>query len=234
MADLTGQLPTVGQNPWNLNNAITLVNNDVETRLLSSTAPELIRDTIGNALVAGTNVTINVDDANDQITISSAGLNVEAVQDTVAAFLVAGANITIDYDDVANTLTISATGGGGVSDWGDIGGTLSDQTDLQTALNAKAALASPTFTGNPTAPTQAATDDSTRIATTAHVKDYLQELGFPTLPFAQYLAGEWQSRPDTVLPVFWMSTLDDSGSTPAPTGRIAGDVWIQHPANLGG
>ena len=32
---------------------------------------------------------------------------------------------------------VAAGGGGGVSDWGDIGGTLSDQTDLQTALNAK-------------------------------------------------------------------------------------------------
>jgi hypothetical protein len=39
---------------------------------------------------------------------------------------------------------IAAIGGG---DWGDIGGTLSDQTDLQTALDAKAPLASPTFTG---------------------------------------------------------------------------------------
>lgn len=31
--------------------------------------------------------------------------------------------------------------------WGDITGTLSNQTDLQTALNAKAPLASPAFTG---------------------------------------------------------------------------------------
>ncbi|PYE31212.1 collagen triple helix repeat protein [Rhizobium sp. PP-WC-1G-195] len=40
---------------------------------------------------------------------------------------------------------------------------------LQTALDAKAALASPAFSGNPTAPTQAATDASTRLATTAFV-----------------------------------------------------------------
>lgn len=37
-------------------------------------------------------------------------------------------------------------GDGGV--WGTITGTLSNQTDLQTALNLKAPLASPTFTGN--------------------------------------------------------------------------------------
>lgn len=38
-------------------------------------------------------------------------------------------------------------GGGGSSAWGGITGTLSDQTDLQSALNLKANLASPTFSG---------------------------------------------------------------------------------------
>ena len=32
---------------------------------------------------------------------------------------------------------VYATGGGGGADWGDIGGTLSDQTDLQSALDQK-------------------------------------------------------------------------------------------------
>lgn len=45
---------------------------------------------------------------------------------------------------------------------------ISDVTGLQTALDAKAALASPALTGNPTAPTQAAGNNSTRIATTAY------------------------------------------------------------------
>ncbi len=40
---------------------------------------------------------------------------------------------------------------------------------IQTQLDAKAALASPAFTGNPTAPTQADGDNSTKIATTAYV-----------------------------------------------------------------
>ena len=38
------------------------------------------------------------------------------------------------------------------------------------ALNLKANIASPTFTGTPAAPTPANTDNSTKIATTAHVK----------------------------------------------------------------
>lgn len=54
--------------------------------------------------------------------------------------------------------------------WGTITGTLSNQTDLQSQLNTKANLASPTFTGNPTAPTQTAGNDSTRLATTAFVQ----------------------------------------------------------------
>ena len=44
-------------------------------------------------------------------------------------------------------------------------------SNAQTQLDAKAALAAPALTGNATATTQAGTDDSTRIATTAHVKD---------------------------------------------------------------
>lgn len=49
--------------------------------------------------------------------------------------LIAGSGISISKDG-NNIATISASGGGGT--WGSITGTLSDQTDLQTALNAKA------------------------------------------------------------------------------------------------
>lgn len=77
----------------------------------------------------------------------------EAVDDRVAALLVAGANVTLTYDDESNTLTIAATGGGGGgASWGGITGTLSTQADLQTALDAKAPTASPTFTGTVTLP----------------------------------------------------------------------------------
>jgi len=46
---------------------------------------------------------------------------------------------------------------------------ISDVTGLQTALDLKAALASPTFTGTPAAPTAAADTNTTQIATTAYV-----------------------------------------------------------------
>jgi hypothetical protein len=43
----------------------------LDTKLDSSAAPELIRDTMGTALVAGTNVTITPDDGGDTITIAA-------------------------------------------------------------------------------------------------------------------------------------------------------------------
>ena len=71
-----------------------------------------------------------------------------------------------DYDTTWGTDLASAA-------WGTITGTLSSQTDLQTALNLKADLASPALTGNPTAPTAATGDNDTTIATTAFVQQEL-------------------------------------------------------------
>ena len=48
--------------------------------------------------------------------------------------------------------------------------TIENVTNLQSSLNAKAPLASPAFSGNPTAPTPATSDNDTSIATTAFVK----------------------------------------------------------------
>lgn len=47
---------------------------------------------------------------------------------------------------------------------------IADTTGLQSALDGKAPLASPAFTGNPTAPTPATNDNDTSIATTEWVK----------------------------------------------------------------
>jgi len=71
----------------------------------------------------------------------------------------------VDY----NTEWVNASGGV----WGTITGTLSNQTDLQTALNLKAPLASPALTGVPTAPTAATLTSTTQLATTAFVQQEL-------------------------------------------------------------
>lgn len=57
--------------------------------------------------------------------------------DTAVQTLVEGSNITIDNTDPQNPV-ISATGELSGTEWGDITGTLSDQTDLNNALTAKA------------------------------------------------------------------------------------------------
>lgn len=68
-----------------------------------------------------------------------------------------------------DALASSAAAGGGT--WGSITGTLSSQTDLQSALNLKAPLASPTFTGTIGTPLTAskllATDASGNLTATA-------------------------------------------------------------------
>lgn len=57
----------------------------------------------------------------------------------------------------------------------EIAAAIGDDTDfagtMTAALAAKAPLASPALTGNPTAPTQSTGDDSTKIATTEYVND---------------------------------------------------------------
>jgi len=53
---------------------------------------------------------------------------------------------------------------------------------IQAQLGLKAPLASPALTGNPTAPTQAADDNDTSIATTAHVKAAMALFGVGNTP----------------------------------------------------
>lgn len=81
----------------------------------TGTLPELIRDTIAGALVAGTNITITPNDAGDTITIAASGaggggITTEDAVDATAAALVGGSNITVTYDDTANTITIAVSG----------------------------------------------------------------------------------------------------------------------------
>lgn len=70
---------------------------------------ERIRDVVGATLVAGTNITIAVNDAGDEITINASGSSYgdEQARDAIAAALVEVAGIDIVYDDVAETITFT-------------------------------------------------------------------------------------------------------------------------------
>jgi hypothetical protein len=61
------------------------------------------------------------------------------------------ANLSLALDN-SDRLTFNGVDLAAAAAWGSITGTLSSQTDLQTALNLKANLASPTFTGTVTLP----------------------------------------------------------------------------------
>jgi hypothetical protein len=81
---------------------------------VAATNPEVVRDTIASALVAGSGVTITVSDAADTITIAATGggggtvTDTEVVRDTIANALVAGAGISINVNDAADTITLIA------------------------------------------------------------------------------------------------------------------------------
>ena len=63
---------------------------------------------------------------------------------------------------------------------------------IQTQLNNKAALASPTFTGTPKAPTAASSTNSTQIATTAFVKSVLSSSGNGLATFSKAQNGYYK------------------------------------------
>jgi hypothetical protein len=88
------------------------------------------------------------------------------------------ATIVVEDETIIAEINTAARGpagadGSGSATWGGITGTLSAQTDLQTALNLKAPLASPALTGTPTAPTAVTTTSTTQLATTAFVQQEL-------------------------------------------------------------
>lgn len=77
-------------------------------------------------------------DDTDLAALASDIVDLDTALDGKEAVLTAGANITINRSNPAAPIISASGGGGGAGDWGSIGGTLSDQTDLQVALDAKA------------------------------------------------------------------------------------------------
>ena len=100
------------------------------------------------------------------------GVNTEGQQDLVADMFVNGTmtGISATYDDPNGVMNFSLAGGVTTAEMGHLNGVTSD---IQTQFNLKAPLSSPALTGNPTAPTQSANDNSTKISTTAFVQGEL-------------------------------------------------------------
>ena len=120
-------------------------------------------DVTDSSTTTFTNKTIDADGTGNSITnIENANIKASAAID---ATKIADGSVTSTEFQYINTLSSNAQ----------------DQIDL------KAPLASPALTGNPTAPTQSAADNSTKIATTAYVdnsqaaRDQLSEMTDVTL-----------------------------------------------------
>lgn len=106
-----------------------------------------------------------------------------SVPGSVAPFVVTSSMVVagLNADMLDGLHAADITGGAAV--WGGITGDLEDQADLDAVLDAllaaialKAAIASPTFTGTPEAPTASGGTNTTQIATTAFVQSAIAAL----------------------------------------------------------
>ncbi|WP_294348520.1 hypothetical protein [Prosthecochloris sp.] len=104
-------------------------------------------------------------------------------------------------------------------------------TTITNALAAKAPLASPAFTNNPTAPTQASGNNSTRLATTEFVQAALTALGAVMLTGNQIIAGVKTFNSSPIVPDGtasgqpvhfgqFQASMDDNGYLKLPGGLI--------------
>lgn len=110
----------------------------------------------------------------------------------------------ITWDPITHFNCTAITGiGSGV--WGGITGILSNQVDLQNALNLKAGTISPTFTGIPLAPTAANGTNTQQVATTAFVIAQIGPAGG---------VSSWNGRVGGVVPTSGDYTFSQIGATP--------------------
>ncbi len=143
--------------------------------LTSETFTSLVQDTspqLGGTLDANSNV---IDMGSNNITDTKVGQ-----WDTAYGW---GNHASSNYLTANQTITLSGdvSGSGTTSiavtiDDDSHNHTIANVDNLQTSLDAKAPLASPALTGNPTAPTQSASDNSTKIATTAYTDTAISNL----------------------------------------------------------
>lgn len=101
------------------------------------------------------------------------------------------------------------------------------------AISSKADLASPAFTGTPTAPTATSTANNTQLATTAFVKTAVTEANATpqtrTITAGAGLSGGGDLSADRTLSIasnsngFGVRTISSS----TPTGGSNGDIWYQ-------
>lgn len=173
IGDLEADLDTANSNiSTNTSNISTNTSNISTNTGNISTNASGISTNAGNISTNASNISDNSDD------ISTNASNISSNTSAIA---------TINAKDPVLTLSGDASGTATFTNLGNATLSVSVADDshahvianvdgLQSALNAKAPLASPALTGNPTAPTQTGTNDSTRIATTAFVQGRIDDV----------------------------------------------------------
>ena len=173
-AGTTGQVLTKNSGTNYDSSWATLIPGD---RYLTSSTTSLTIDNANKTLTVGTGLSYT---PTQNITISYDASN--HMHGEVLTYNSGTGVLTVDVNHHTGSGTYASwvVNVGGVTPatsvaWGAITGTLSSQTDLQSALDLKSNLASPTFTGTPTLPTgtiattQSPGNNTTALATTAFV-----------------------------------------------------------------
>ena len=141
------------------------------------------------------------------------GVNAEGQQDLVADMFVNGTmtGISATYDDPNGVMNFSLAGGVTTAEMGHLNGVTSD---IQTQFNSKAPLSSPALTGNPTAPTQSANDNSTKISTTAFVQGELTGYASDSATFTNKggAISQWTNDSGYITPSSTSTLTNKSGS----------------------
>jgi hypothetical protein len=208
-------------------------NTDTNTQL----SQEQVEDFVGGMLDGTeTGITVGYDDTNgnlDFVVASQTENDFTTVLKNKLDGIEASADVNVVDSVAGKTGTVTLVKG-------DVGlGNLDNTTDAlkpvstagQTALDLKANLASPTFTGTVSAPTPADNNDSTQIATTAFVMREVSDLigGAPgTLDTLNELAAAINDDDD------YSSTLTTALATKAPKASptFTGTIAIPNIANL--
>lgn len=156
------------------------------------------------------------------------GVQGPAGQDGVMQSVVAGTNISIDNTDPANPIINSTASGG---NWGEIGGNIANQTDLQNILATLLSKSGGTMTGTITLAAIGAylaaggsirsLQDISKIVLQDHANGNISLSAVNGgLYLGYYNTNNIFKRGSTPMPGVYIQTQ-------TPTGAAAGDIWVQ-------
>ena len=110
------------------------------------------------------------------------GVNTEGIQDTIGAMFTGGTHSGVSpvYDDPNGVINFTLSGSVTDAEMGHLHGVTSD---IQTQIDTKSPIASPTFTGTASAPNPSANTNTTQLATTQYVQGELGDYASDNVTF---------------------------------------------------